>query len=367
MKNIKCLCGNHAQIILITGSYGKTNCMELIRRILEQAGFKVACFSRIEKEKVKQVQLQQDFILICASFPELEQVSVIPDVVVITNISSYPLYHYRRYRDLLTDLYDYLSNLNQHFCLIANYDYRFLGGLFKNKFIFKDVSFFGMRGPLERGVWLSQEKVIMLSENEQKVPIICLDDLLLQGERNLGVYLTAIALTCRYTDLSVIREVCRTFYGHPEHFCCYQMDRNIRLYMQLNTGLPSLAEAAFVGFSEKITIVTGCFDVVSEELSYQGIAMMLSAYAKRLILFGRDRDMIEYAVKRIGIKKVYDLPIIKKETANIAIQYAIDSAIDGERILFTPIDYVPNIRFERERCAFKQITKEEISNECKKF
>lgn len=200
----------------------------------------------------------------------------------------------------------------------------------------------------------------MLSEEAQTVPVIRLDDLLLQGERNLGVYLAAVAVVCRYADLSVIRDGCRTFSGHPDHFCCYRMERNIRLYMQLNTGLPSLAEAAFVGFSEKLTIVTGCFGTVSEDQSYQGIAMMLSAYARRLILFGADSCMIDYAVRKIGVKKAYDLPIIKKETANAAIRYAIDSAGDGERILFAPIDYVPGIRFDRKRCMFEQITKGEM-------
>lgn len=344
-------CSLHSQqIVLITGSYGKTNCMALIRQILIRSGFSVSCSKN--NTELQEMSDRTDFILICASFSELKQVRFVPDIVVITNISSYPLRDYRRYGDLLEDLHDFLKKLGPDTYLVENYEYRFLWSIFRDVYAFVTRSLFRLNGTLEEGVWFSPEQVIMMSVGAESVPIIRLEDLVLQGERNVSTYLAAIAAVGRFATQAVLRNVCGTFSGHPEHFCCYQLERNIRLYMQLNTGLPSLAEAAFVGFSEKLVIVTGNFKEVSEDPCYQGFAQMLSAYAKRLILFGPDADLIEYAVRKIGVKKAYDLPIIKKDTANAAIRYAAANAYAGELLLFTPIDYVSGISFDRKRCIF---------------
>lgn len=277
-----------SRTILITGSSGKTNCMELIRQILVKAGYTVSCFGRVED--LNGGFERTDFVLVHAAFQELNRVTFSPDMVVIMNISSYPLSGYRRYRD----------------------------------------------------------------------------HLLLQGERNLGIYLAAIAAAERYADPSVIREACIKFFGHPAHFCCYQLERNRRLYMQLNTGLPSLAEAAFVGFSEKLVIVTGRFEETESDQSYQGLALMLSAYAKRLILFGPDSEVIKYAVRKIGVKKSYDLSIIIVKTADEAVRYAADTARDGEWVLFSPIDCIPGLRFDCKKMSFVT-EKGDASDECTEF
>lgn len=343
--------GSIAKSVLITGSYGKTNCIELLRRILEVSGFSVFCAGCAAE--VQQLSYRPDFILVHASFTELRQLQFAPDTVVITNISSYPLRHYRRYRDLLRDLYEFFLKLAPGTRLIENHEYRFLNSVFGEAYASLAKDSFFLNGSLEEGVWVSPERTIMMSSEEGVVPVIRLDELFLQGERNLSIYLAAAAAARRYAKLSVIQDVCRSYTGHPGHFCCYPLERNIRLYMQLNTGLPSLVEASFVGFSEKLVIVTGNFGNVSEDQTYQGLALMLSAYAKRLILFGSDRDMIDYAVRKIGVRKAHtELSIMKRETADAAMRYAVDSARNGEWILFAPIDHVSGLSFDRKRCTF---------------
>ena len=77
---------------------------------------------------------------------------------------------------------------------------------------------------------------------------------------------------------------------------------------------------------------------------------MLSAYAKSLYLFGEDRDLIAYAVRRIGIEKSYDLPITLCGTADEALQTALSKAGDGDELIFTPIDGGQDRIFDPEQC-----------------
>lgn len=348
-----------SRTILITGSSGKTNCMELIRQILVKAGYTVSCFGRVED--LNGGFERTDFVLVHAAFQELNRVTFSPDMVVIMNISSYPLSGYRRYRDLLEDLQSFIGGLARGTAAVENYDYQFLRNMLGEVNDSLDRFSFRAKGALNEGVWVSPSGEIMLSDSRfgaEPVLIASLDHLLLQGERNLGIYLAAIAAAERYADPSVIREACIKFSGHPAHFCCYQLERNRRLYMQLNTGLPSLAEAAFVGFSEKLVIVTGRFEETESDQSYQGLALMLSAYAKRLILFGPDSEVIKYAVRKIGVKKSYDLSIIIVKTADEAVRYAADTARDGEWILFSPIDHMTGLRFDRGKMSFMTEKKE---------
>ena len=336
-----------ARLILITGSYGKTNCRDLIGRILKAAGYTSFCADHIEQ--LSQLPDKTDFALLSLPFPllkSLRECKIQPDLVLITNVSSYPLYPYKRYRELLEEIDAFLLSLGRQTVYICNREYRFLErSLERDMQTMKTLQFWA-KGKLEEGVWATPEGEICLAANGQMTPLFREEELLLQGERNIGIYLAAAAATCMYADAEQIREACLAFSGHPAHFCCYKRDRGVRLYMQLTTGLPSLAEAAFVGFKRRLTIVTGYLGKAPEDLPYQGYALMLSAYAKRLILFGADRELIAYAVKKVGISKAADLPIDFTETGREALSYACNSAAAEEWIIFVPLDYIPGVSYE---------------------
>lgn len=339
--------------VLITGSSGKTNCRELIRQILTKAGYLVECMDFADV--LQYASPDADFVLVCADFDELSQITIEPDLVVVTNVSSYPLKYYHRYRDLLGDLGHFFAGLSPVTRRVGNFDYQFLRTELKEEKEGKEQILFRLNGVLEKGVWISENGEIIMGgygNTQEPQKILHLKELLLQGERNQGIYLAAIAASGFYADPAVIREACAQFTGHRAHFCCYLLDRNRRLYMQLNTGLPSLAEAAFVGFTERLVIVTGHMGVGNPDQSYQGLALMLLAYAKRLILFGEDADLIGYAVKKIRVNKSYDLPVFVRKTADEALRYALDTGRDNDWILFTPIDGKPGLFYDEQKRRF---------------
>lgn len=344
------------EMILITGSYGKLNCRELMRQILTEEGFQVKCTEAAASGIGSIESDNTDFILMTASFEELERVSACPDMVVITSISSYPLRKYRRYEELLEDIRSFVQKLKPGTRVIANYEYTFLRTAFMDTVTELEKRLFWQNGRLKEGVWISDDDQVLTSAGGKTTVLFSISDLLLQGDRNIPVYLAACTAADRYVRTESLKKACLMFTGHPLHFCCYRKERGIRLYMQLNTGLPSLAEAAFVGFRDRITIVTGYMEEPPENQSYQGYAQMLSAYARRLILFGKDRELIEYAVRKVGLRKAGELPLVMKKTGSQALKYSLDTAASREWILFVPLDSVPGLRYDPERSFWNEYT-----------
>ena len=78
----------------------------------------------------------------------------------------------------------------------------------------------------------------------------------LPGDRNLIPCLAASAVGAAYAAKTQVISCLLSFTGCPGHF--QVVDRNgVRLYLQLNNGLPSKACAVFVGYPKKTVILTG--------------------------------------------------------------------------------------------------------------
>ena len=348
-------CRNLPRNILVTGSYGKVNCAELICRILTAAGYRADVFADPEAFESRAAEEGGDegIRIVTAAFSELKRINRSPDLVVVTSVSSYPLRNYRRYRDLLADIEDFQEKLEAGTTIVLNHDYLFLRSVLPKRCTEFNVRLYSLNTEITGdGVCLTGDRVVTLKAGGVERPLLPAEDLLLQGERNLGIYLAAVSAVGPAAGTDVIARELRAFRGDRKHFSCYPLERGVRLYVQLNTGLPSMAEAAFVGFERRLVIVTGNFAEQPDDVSYQGLALMISAYARKLVLFGPDRDILEYAVRKVGVGKSWELPIVKKETADAAVRYAVNSAYPGEWVMFSPVDASDSRYFDPERMAF---------------
>ena len=248
---------------------------------------------------------------------------------------------------------DFQEKLEAGTTIVLNHDYLFLRSVLPKRCTEFNVRLYSLNTEITGdGVCLTGDRVVTLKAGGVERPLLPAEDLLLQGERNLGIYLAAVSAVGPAAGTDVIARELRAFRGDRKHFSCYPLERGVRLYVQLNTGLPSMAEAAFVGFERRLVIVTGNFAEQPDDVSYQGLALMISAYARKLVLFGPDRDILEYAVRKVGVGKSWELPIVKKETADAAVRYAVNSAYPGEWVMFSPVDASDSRYFDPERMAF---------------
>ena len=191
--------------ILVTGSCAKHNTAALLQEILP----KTAVFT--------------------VSLNHLEDLPCMPDLVVVTSISPYPVPEgFSRYRELLDAVSAFALSLPTSTVFYVNSDFRFLSAIFHR--------------PCR---WFSASDLPV----EQSL-------LRLPGDRNLIPCLAASAVGAAYAAKTQVISCLLSFTGCPGHF--QVVDRNgVRLYLQLNNGLPSKACAVFVGYPKKTVILTG--------------------------------------------------------------------------------------------------------------
>lgn len=153
--------------ILVTGSFAKHNTAALLHGILPEAAVFVV------------------------SLNHLEDLPCMPDLVVVTSISPYPLPEgFSSYRDLLDAVSAFALSLSTSSVFYVNGDFRFLSAIFHRRYRWFSASDL----PVERSL------------------------LRLPGDRNLIPYLAASAVGAAYAEKTSVISCLLSFTGCPGHF-----------------------------------------------------------------------------------------------------------------------------------------------------
>ena len=340
-------------VIGITGSDGKTTTTSLIYEIIKQQGYNcylggnigIPLFSKIDEMK------PEDIIILELSSFQLMDISVSPQIAVITNISPNHLDLHKSYEEYIEAKKNIFKNQDENGIVILNYDNeitRQCSNEIKGK-----VVFFSKQQKLSEGVILDNN-VIKICQNKLRRHLVNTKELVIKGQHNYENASAAVAATLKLVDTENQIQAITNFKGVKHRLEFVREIDNIKWYNDSIGTSPTRTIAGLKAFEEKIVLIAGGYD---KNLDYEPIAKPILEKVSTLILMGQTASKIKSAVEEKQTNE--NIEIYECDTLREAVEIARKTAQKDEVVLFSPasasFDMYKN--FEERGDKFKTIVK----------
>ena len=297
----------------ITGTNGKTTTTSLVGEIFKKAN-------------------RDTYIVGNIGNPVIDTVGVANEnSVLVTELSSFQLESIATFKPHVSAILNFTEDhLNRHhtskdFCVL-NYDDEDVRSLSDN--VKAKKIFFSRKKSLECGIYLDEDKNIIVNINE-KITLLNRDELSLPGDHNLENCMAAAAIAyVSNIDIDTIREVLKTFAGveHRQEFV-----RNLNGVMFVNDSKatnPDSSIKAVQSYNRPIVLIAGGMDKQSSFDEFLDAAKE-NVYA--LVLLGETAQKIKECAQNKGFDNI---TVVKdmKEAVNASYQIAKD----GDVVLLSP-------------------------------
>ena len=320
------------KVIGVTGSDGKTTTTTLIYEMLKEKGYNcylggnigIPLFTKLNEMK------EEDFVILELSSFQLMNMTVSPNISVITNITPNHLdihSSYEEYIDAKKNIFKYQS---ENDIVVLNYDNELTRNCVKDAN--SKVIFFSSETKLDDGVILDGD-VIKLCNDQIRRHIINTKDILLRGKHNYENICAAIAATKSLVDLDTQIAVIKKFSGVEHRTEFVREIDGVKWYNDSIGTSPTRTIAGLYSFEEPIVLIAGGYD---KHLDYTPIAKPILEKVKTLILIGQTAEKIFLAVKEKEEKQSKKLDIYMCETLEDTVKLAKKSAKKGDIVLFSP-------------------------------
>lgn len=336
------------KIIAITGSDGKTTTTTLISKILSKAGYGVHIGGNIGNPLLHNAETisPEDVVVVELSSFQLMNMKYSADISVITNLSPNHLdYHkdYDEYCDAKKNIFLHQTKEGKLVVNMENERANLCADEAKGsvyKFSLKNVS--------PNGAYLKDDKIYFNDEY-----IMDASDIRLPGVHNIDNYLAAITALYDMVSKEDIRFVARNFEGVKHRLEFVREYRGIKFYNDSIASSPSRTIAGLKSFDKKVILIAGGKD---KGIPYDEIGKPICDNVKALVLIGATSSKIKKAVLD-NLPKEDSLPIVKADTYQNAVKFALSMGREGDIILLSPastsFDMFKN--FEERGNLFKSI------------
>jgi UDP-N-acetylmuramoylalanine--D-glutamate ligase len=311
-----------APIIAVTGTNGKTTVTTLIGKMAKRCGLNVAVGGNIGTPVLELLKEQKPdlYVLELSSFQLQTTHSMSFDVAALLNISEDHIDHHgsmESYIDAKMKIFDNCKNA------VINKNV-------KSKIKLDSVSVFSLDKPFfenEFGIVANESKKFLANNSELIMPI---SDLMIEGTHNQENALAALAAGQAFGfNVEKMIEALKEFKG-IEHRCQLVAEKNdVKWYNDskaTNVGA-TIAAVEGLGSSKKnIILILGG---VGKDADFSPLAQSIEKHVKKVILFGRDSEIISKAIK--GNTK-YEFA----EDLNDVVNKANTSSKAGDIVLFAP-------------------------------
>ena len=342
------------KVIGITGSDGKTTTTTLISIILERLGYNVFTGGNIGKpifvnmDKVK----EDDIIVLELSSFQLMDMSVSPDISVITNISPNHLDIHSSYQEYIDAKKCIFKHQNKDSILVLNYDDELVRSFAKESNSL--IRYFSSKEKLKDSYVILDDK-IMYNDDE----IINVNDLKIKGRHNYINICTALSAIKDYiTDMDKVIDIIKEFPGVNHRIEFVREINGVKWYNDSASSTPTRTIAGIYAFNEPIILIAGGYD---KNIPYDVLSKPILEKVRVLILFGNTKNKIYDAVMEEK-RKVSDsnLQIYVMDTLDEVIDVAYQVAKSGEVVLFSPA----SASFDMFKNAYQRgdIFKEKVMN-----
>ncbi|HJB30285.1 MAG TPA: UDP-N-acetylmuramoyl-L-alanine--D-glutamate ligase [Candidatus Blautia faecavium] len=317
------------QVLAITGTNGKTTTTALLGKIMEDACPSVFVVGNIGTPYTsKALEMREDSVTVAeiSSF-QLETIETFaPKVSAVLNITEdhlnrhHTMEEYIRVKELIVK-----NQTAEDFCIL-NYEDEVLRAFGKK--ITPKVIYFSSARPLEEGIYLDGDQII-LSLSGEKRTVVRTGELKLLGVHNYENVMAAVAMAyCAGVTLeSIKKSVCA--FTAVEHRIEYVTEKNGVAYYNDSKGTnPDAAIKGIQAMNRPTLLIGGGYD---KESSYDEWIQAFDGKVRYLVLIGQTREKIRDAARRLGFTNC-----ILCEDLKEAVQVCAKKARPGDAVLLSP-------------------------------
>ena len=320
------------KVIGVTGSDGKTTTTSLIYSIVKEAGYNAYLGGNIGKPLFTNLKdiVPEDIIVLELSSFQLMNMTVSPDIAVITNVTPNHLNVHSSYEEYIDAKKNIFKNQNENGILVINYD----NDITKKCKLEANgkVVLFSSREKLDNGI-IVDDDVIKECEDRLRKHIISTSDVHLRGTHNYENIAAAIGATKSLVDTEIIVKAIKEFKGVEHRLEFIREINGVKWYNDSIGTSPTRTIAGLNSFKEDIILIAGGYD---KHLDYEPIAKPIVDNVKGLILIGQTATKIYEAVNKELIKQNRELDIYMCDEFLETINTANKIAKQGQIVLFSP-------------------------------
>ncbi|MEE3420427.1 MAG: UDP-N-acetylmuramoyl-L-alanine--D-glutamate ligase [Lachnospiraceae bacterium] len=345
------------RVLAITGTNGKTTTTSLVGEIMKAYVPEVFVVGNIGNPYTKEAQKTTDQSTVVAEISsfQLETIDTFrPAVSAILNITEdhlnrhHTMEEYIRVKELIT------KNQTKEDVCVLNYEDEVLRA-FAEKCP-ADVFFFSSKRPLENGIFLDGDTIVV-TRGGIHTDLLNVNDLLLLGTHNFENVMAAAAICYSAgVPLETIAEAAKKF--HPvEHRIEYVATKHGVVWYNDSKGTnPDAAIKGIEAMKWPTFLIAGGYDKKSD---YHEWIRSFGGRVKCLVLEGKTKNDIAACAVECGFPKE---KIVIKENMHEAMDYCRDHAEEGDAVLLSPAcaswGEFPNYEVRGE--VFKEYVEKEI-------
>lgn len=314
------------KIIAITGTNGKTTTTVLTEEILKACGLSAKAVGNIGVGAVSElIKTKNEFLVLEASSFQLDDIDeFMPDLAVLTNISSDHLDYHGSKASYKAAKLKILKNLRQNQFAILNYDdpnLRELEGDFKRIYV-------SAVERLDRGIYLDEGKII-IATRPKAVKFLDIDEIKLKGLHNYYNVMVALAISeALGLDRIKVKNAVKEFQGVAHRLQFVREFQGVSYYNDSKGTNADSTIKALSAFNEPIIIFLGGYE---KEEDFSQLLSYGKNKIKAILAIGQTGDRIIEEAEKLGYNNLYKIDNYQE---GLEIAKAISE--EGDVVLLSP-------------------------------
>ncbi len=314
----------------ITGTNGKTTTTSIVGEIIKEAGYESYIVGNIGNpviDALQEASVGSVMVTELSSF-QLESVKEFrPKISAILNLTQDHLNRHHTMENYAQAKMNIFARQGKEDVCVLNYDdetTRKMAAMSKAKIVY-----FSRLNKLKEGVFLDEDKNILVNINGKVEKLMHSKELSLPGGHNLENCMAALAICLEYgVDIEVIKRVLKTFKA-VEHRLEYVDTVDKVDYVNDSKGTnPDSTIKAVQSYDRPIILIAGGYDKGSD---FNELFEIAKDFVRSLVILGQTSEIIEKTAKAHGIVDTYRVADMAE-----AVKKSHEIANENDIVLLSP-------------------------------
>lgn len=317
-----------SKIYGVTGSDGKTTTTTILYNLFKMSGYKTWLGGNIGIplfDKIEEMDYDHKIILEISSF-QLMNITISPDVSIITNISPNHLDYHKDMQEYIECKKNIFKFQNESDNIILNDDCEITSN-FENEIISKIRKFSLKENPsykvIQNGAYVKNNELYILNQR-----LFSKSDMKIKGDHNLSNFAAAILATIPEVSSSTIKDFSKNFSGVKHRNEFVDTINGIHFYNDSIASTPTRTLATLSCFDEKVILICGGYD---KNISYTPLINGANKI-KKLYLIGSTKQKIYNVFKKYNS----DIEMILFDNFKDLVFHAYKNSKENDIILLSP-------------------------------